>query len=178
MWQKAYLRNRLMNHQAILQRIADFDTQYLAEREPVQRAILSKIAIIEAAGWLEVQLDQLYYDRSQKLLSADAQLKKRFEEKVKKKYSFAYEQAIQDILIHLYGTRMLIAIENKLGPRILNNFRTSLANLKKLRDRMAHTHIDLTDSSLIYDSPSTLMPDLTNILEGMKALRTAIMRYR
>ncbi|MFA6304929.1 MAG: endoribonuclease [Patescibacteria group bacterium] len=131
--------------------------------------IYSKMAIIECCGWVEQTMDKL-------TLFIKRTIKKDFnrkylEEKVEKNNSFSYEH-FRQILIYAYGIRLLEKIEESIDN--IEEFKSTLRTLKKMRDNCAHTYIHGIQQT--FNAPSVIISHYIIVLKYLKFYEIQIKR--
>ncbi len=100
---------------------------------------LSKIAVIELCGWTEEAMDDIVFKCADKLLSK--QNKKDVEELMGRVHGFDYRQHFLKMLAPIIGHISVQDVELNLDQGKFVCLCAALADLKTIRDELAHTHI-------------------------------------
>lgn len=131
-----------------------------------------KLAVIELCGWIEQAMDDIVLASARR--SSIAGLAS-LEERVKRTYSFDYEDAFRPLLLLLVGYRQCEFIEVKLQGTPTSAFSTmqnSLSNLRPHRNTHAHTHLESGTPQIM--APSNLRGQLKSIFKGLEELENEL----
>ena len=127
--------------------------------------LLSKLAVIELSGWLEVTFDKFGQSVCSSIDTEGSgkEVLDLLNKKIGRVNGFLYEEHLKDILIYAIGVRDFFKIERRLknqgqGER----FTAALSNLNKARNSAAHTH--LYGATKSFDSPSITISVLQNLM--------------
>lgn len=135
----------------------------------------SKLAIIEACGWIEESMDGIIRGYANKHLTEPKNLRS-VENLVKRTYGFHYEDNFRDMLIHIIGIIKLEILEQIIDRYKFTQMTSSLGVLKQRRDELAHTYIKGT--TLTIDAPSLTKKRFLNVYEGLKDIESSISKMK
>ena len=135
----------------------------------------SKLAIIEACGWIEESMDDIIRGCANKHLKEPKNLRS-VENLVKRTYGFHYEDNFRDMLIHIIGIIKLEILEQIFDQHKFTQMTSSLGVLKQRRDELAHTYIKGTTPTI--DAPSLTKNRFLNVYEGLKDVESSIRKMR
>lgn len=119
---------------------------------------LSKTAILEASGWLEVEIDKIISRRPVEYSSVVSGI---VGTKVNKTYAFDFN-SLATLLIYGYGPKAVDKCMLEIGDTQLETLKNELKFLKNARDKLAHTNIS-PPYSISIDSPSITINRLKKI---------------
>ncbi|TET39693.1 MAG: hypothetical protein E3J65_03285 [Dehalococcoidia bacterium] len=135
----------------------------------------SKLAIIEACGWIEESMDDIIRGCANKHLKEPKNLRS-VENLIKRTYGFHYEDNFRDMLLHIIGIIKLEILEQIFDQHKFTQMTSSLGVLKQRRDELAHTYIKGTTPTI--DAPSLTKNRFQNVYEGLKDIEFCIRRMR
>jgi hypothetical protein len=135
----------------------------------------SKLAIIEACGWIEESMDDIIRGCANKHLKEQKNLKS-VEELIRETHSFKYDPSFRDMLIQIIGIINVEKLEQVFDEHKFTQMTSSLGELKQRRDDQAHTHIKGT--TLTIDAPSVTKKRFQNVYEGLKDIESRIYKMK
>jgi hypothetical protein len=146
--------------------LKSFNRLYKTSIDPRMSLFYSKFAIIELCGWIEESMDEIILKSSKRLLKNQAHLIDVEKVFIKRNYSFEYGNNFKSVLMRVIGLKEIEKIESLMSPANLTLLQSTLDNLKKIRDRIAHTHI--TGSTLTIDAPTITINNFNNVYTSLK----------
>ena len=135
----------------------------------------SKLAIIEACGWIEESMDDIIRGCANKHLSDQKNLRV-VEGLIKDTHSFKYEPNFRGMLIQTIGIINVEKLERVFDTNKFIQMTSSLGELKQRRDDQAHTYIKGTIRTI--DAPSLTKKRFLNVYEGLKDIESYISKMR
>lgn len=157
----------------ILQNLGQLNAAY--NRSINKQALyLSKLAILELCGWIELSADDLVERHASRHLKEIGNL--RFVENtiVKRNYGFDYESNFRHMMMRTVGIITLEQIEIAIGPSVLVPFSAQLGNLKAVRNQLAHTYVKGSGATLSIDAPSVTKNRFHDLYAGLCAYQTQL----
>lgn len=147
----------------IRKNLQTIDRTFRRTRSRKDALFLSKLAIIELSGWVEVTMDDIVRRSYKKCLNQD---KWNFVEKqvIKKNYGFAYEYHFRRMCISVFGLHGFELIERQAENAVIDIFKAELSALKESRDRVAHTYVKGTTQTI--DAPSLTLSRFDKLYTG------------
>ena len=140
-----------------------------------QKIFYSKLALIELCGWIEETMDDIVLRCAKRCLKSEAN-QKFIDKTIGDTYSFGYE-AFRKMLMMVIGLATLEKIEEKLeNTGKISALKGDLGNLKKSRNRAAHTHTKGTLRT--YDAPSKTKHDFDRIYALLTELDAELQRHK
>lgn len=136
----------------------------------------SKLAILEACGWIEESMDDIVLSCAKRhLVDADnfVFVKKRI---VKRTTSFDYDDHFRQMLMQVLGIIAIERLESNFDQRKFTNMKSALTTLKRRRDEQAHTHIKGTTMTI--DAPSVTIRHFQNVYDGLKHVESLVRRTK
>lgn len=127
----------------------------------------SKLAILELCGWIEESMDDIVRKCAHRKIKK-LEDQKEIEKKIRKTYSFDYNQHFRPMLTEIIGRVGVIRLERKINPVKLQVLQAKLSTLKTYRDSEAHTHIKGITKRL--DAPSVTKANYLLVYEGLKEI--------
>lgn len=154
--------------------LSAISSRYTRAKLPKESEFLSKLAILELCGWIEVSIDDLMDRYSKRIIKDSANLRK-IAEKVKKTSGFGYENNFAPLIVEIIGRAGLERIERSIDPNVLAPFISELNSLKVKRNSLAHTYT--RGATQHYDAPSVTISSFQIIAAGLKAYDHALASY-
>ena len=161
----------MVDFATIEQTLTYLDNEYNNCLDPKFQTLLSKVAMLEFCGWIEVAMDEVLFEYlnrinlEQKLLEA---VKKRIDEN----WGFHFSSNIQPLFCYILGVvnwqTVLSDLDNINKREVLIS---TLNNFSKRRGVAAHTNIQVTQS---YDAPCTIKNNFCNIKDAIKQMQSTI----
>lgn len=161
---------------SILSNLRTLDRRYAKAGTPRDALFYSKLAVLELCGWIEESMDVLVLACAARHLRDGANLKFCEERIVRKNYGFDYDRNFRSMLIELVGLVAVEKLERTVDAAKYDQFRSTLASLKKIRDGEAHTHLKGTTRTL--NAPSVTLGQLQPIYDGLVEFDRAIRTLR
>jgi hypothetical protein len=112
--------------------------KYAVTRDPKELSFLSKIAIIELCGWIEMSMDEICFGFINRNLT-DLKYKKELKDKIKNNYGFQYEKHFKNMILHCVGYYGFVKIEKTVDAKKNQLFKSELGSLTLMRNSVAHT---------------------------------------
>lgn len=131
MMQNWFLEGTLKN---LFRNLYKCEKVYNENSDYLVKQLMLKLALLEVAGWIENAFDDLYCKTQ-----TNPTVLSEIEDKIKKIHHFSYEN-LKIGLTFCIGINKFIEIQNKIKEKDLSYFKTTLGNIKKLRDEYAHNH--------------------------------------
>lgn len=138
------------------------DVEYNNQILDIQMPILfSKLAVIEFCGWIEESFDDVLYQYIGNHIvdSNHIRIARKF---VNTNYGFDYEKNTFKLFSIVLGINNWENILDKVPPRDLTNFQTTLSSYTVIRNRAAHTYTPI-GRTITYDSPSVVLGEFNKI---------------
>jgi len=136
----------------------------------------SKLAIMEACGWIEESMDDIIRRCAIKHLKETKNLDFVKKDIIKRTTSFEYDQHFRNMLMRLVGMINIERLEQILDLHKFTKMTSSLSALKQRRDELAHTYIKGTTP--IIDTPSLTKDRFLNVYEGLKDIESYINKMK
>lgn len=159
---KTQIENNLTQINALFQKhIGDNEAPYY-----------SKLAILEACGWIEESMDDIAMSCAKHHLANSENLS--FVEKtiISRTTSFEYDRHFRHMLMRVLGIINLERLEDSLDQHKFTPMKSSLGYLKQRRDEQAHTYIKGTTPTI--DAPSLTEKRFQDVYEGLKDIEHRI----
>ena len=156
----------------ILTTLKELDKLYNTTKSSKKATYFSKLALLELCGWIEESFDSIVLSYAKKLRLQEN--KKYYEDKIVRNNSgFVYKSHLRPMMISLIGLIETEKIEKKITRNKKGNFhfeifKSSLGDLKTLRNKAAHTHIGKITPS--YDSPSKIFDYFKKVYPILKMI--------
>ena len=157
--------------QSNLNQIEKLYQKYMSGMRGRRGEYFSKLAIIEACGWIEESMDNIVRGYANKHLKEPKNLRS-VENLIKRTYGFHYEDNFRDMLIHIIGIIKLEILEQIFDQHKFTQMTSSLGVLKQRRDELAHTYIKGTTPTI--DAPSLTQNRFLNVYAGLKDVESSI----
>ncbi len=141
-----------------------------------EELLYSKMAIIELCGWIEDSMDDVIRKIAQAKLKIPKNIYYINEDIIKKTHSFSYEH-FRGMLLNLIGIVNVEKLEVILDPLKFDRMRSTLGNLKKIRDNEAHTHIK-KDVTKTLNAPSVTINNFSMVYDGLKDIEDKLKQLR
>jgi hypothetical protein len=167
--------------QNVLHNLNKLEDLYQSTRKQQEKKFYSKLALLEACGWIEETMDAIARKYQSKYIPEMRGTQgnpnyRSVSDKIKKTFSFEYDKFIE-MIVAIVGRANVEYIENHISIPLVNAFKTNLNNLKAKRNDFAHTYI-VTNSTITHPSPSTTINDLNQIIVHLKNFDNALNRLR
>ena len=153
---KTYIQTNLQNLDAAYQRAGGNKLSYY----------LSKLAILELCGWIEMSMDDVIQRHCNRQLSEAANRKYVENDIIKRNYGFDYQYNFRAMLIRLVGLVQVEQIEAQTNAVTHALFETNLTSLKTLRNGLAHTY---TKTLGQIDAPQITRARFQPLYDGLHA---------
>ena len=118
----------------------------------MEAIFLSKMAILELCGWIELSFDEIVVKCAKKNLRCAATVNSYEKDTVRRTYGFEYDKHFSNMLIRLIGLIHFESIESRIDQQKLANLKAALNTLKVARDREAHTYVKGTTRTIMAPS--------------------------
>lgn len=151
--------------------LSALDVKFRKAKTPKDTLIYSKAAILELAGWVEVSMDEVFFEIARKRL-IEADNVKLYKEAVKRNYGFEYDDHFRVVLGRGIGLITVEKVEKLADQAKLTKLKAELKNLIKARNSLAHTYIKGTAVSI--DAPSATRARFVTVYEGLKEVERVI----
>lgn len=161
--------------QSNLNQIEKLYQKYMFGKSGRRREYFSKLAIIEACGWIEESMDDIIRRCANKHLKEPKNIKF-VDGLIGDTHSFKYHDNFRNILIQTIGIINVEKLERVFDMKKFIKMTSSLGELKQRRDDQAHTYIKGT--TLTIDAPSLTKNRFQNVYEGLKDIETCIRKTR
>lgn len=106
---------------------------YNQQSDSTKQKFILKVALLEACGWIEDSLDEVYFSHT----FNDSKYEKNFEKKIQNIHGFGIEN-IESGLVLLIGYHNFVDLFNFIDQEEIVRASSSLGTLKKKRDIFAH----------------------------------------
>ena len=164
----------MVSKQYIVPSLQALDVSYQNAASPDDAERFAKLAIIELCGWIEESMDELIHRCSRRNLKIQQNRDYCLNEIVKPTYGFDYHKHFRAMLIRLLGLICLEEIESKLDQAKLVTLKSTLGNLRVVRDSVAHTHLKGVTRTL--DAPSLTIRSFQRVYDGLLDLDQTMRR--
>lgn len=158
--------------QSNLNQIEKVHQKYMGSRRGLY---FSKLAIIEACGWIEESMDDIIRECANKHLQEPKNFKF-VEGLIGDTHSFKYHDNFRNMLIQTIGIINVEKLERVFDEDKFIQMTSSLGELKQRRDDQAHTYIKGT--TLTIDAPSLTKKRFQNVYEGLKDIESCINKMK
>jgi len=159
----------MLTAQDIQSNLQSLDQQFQASTSPSELQFCAKLAVIELSGWIEEAMDEIVLRCSSRCLQVQSNLNYCQKSIVSRNSGFDYGDNFRRMLIQLIGLIGVEKVESAADPTKLSFLSTELSNLKTIRNRVAHTYTP-ANVQLTVTAPSTLLPKLITIFEGLSEI--------
>jgi hypothetical protein len=166
----------MITKQSILHNLNELDRLYKKSVSIKKSNFYAKLAVLELCGWVEESMDDLIRRCYKRKLISDKNIKFVEDEIIGKTYGFHYDKNFRPMLMKLFGILVVEKVELRVNSAKFHIFNSNLGDLKKLRDRTAHTHIKGVTMSI--DAPSITTNRYHTIYEGLKDIEDALRRLK
>jgi hypothetical protein len=156
----------MVSKTSILYNLKRLRSLYDKTTDPKNSLFYSKLAILELCGWIEESMDDLAIKCAKRELKVKGNISFIEGNIIDKTYGFEYKKHFRFMLMSLIGLIALEAIEKRIDQTKLQNFKSSLGNLRNYRDGEAHTHLKGVTRRL--DAPSVTITNFQYVYEGLK----------
>lgn len=159
----------------ILTNLSQIGQFFRKSKDPHESYFLSKVAILELCGWIEVSMDDVIESHAKRRLRLSKNIKMVSDDIVKRNFGFDYDQHFRSMVIKLVGIQSCEKIESSLDPSIHAKFVAELTTLKTSRNSLAHTYTPHTGRGRpLIDAPSRTIARVPIIYDGLKAFEAAL----
>lgn len=141
------------------------DREYRKCRSVKKALLYSKLAILELCGWVEESMDDIVLRCARTHLRDARNLQFARGTIVRRTHGFDYEKDFRSMLIQLVGLVSVERLERRVDETKMATFKATLANLKKVRDSEAHTHIKKATKNV--NAPSATISQFLLVYEGL-----------
>ena len=142
------------------------------QKEPLW---LSKLAIIELCGWIEVSLDDLVLLLARKTVTNSGYAKHIREKIIDRNSGFHYKKHFRTMLTASVGFEGLEIIEAAVNPVSKARLESELGALSITRNSLAHTYIKGVAAAI--DAPSVTIGRFNRIYPALKEYEAAVVAY-
>lgn len=142
------------------------------QKEPLW---LSKLAIIELCGWIEVSLDDLVLRLANKTLNETGHLTHFQIEVVNKNFGFHYKKHFKNMLMASVGLEGVERIESLVSSINKALLLSEFGALTISRNNLAHTYVKGVAAAI--DAPSVTLARFNRIYPALKDYESAIIAY-
>lgn len=149
----------------ILTSLNRLNSQFRNAKSQQQSLYVSKLAIIELCGWIEVTMDEIALSlmRAQRVgIDNTTFIKKNV---IKRNYGFSYDFNFKRMLASCVGMKFIDLIEDKCDAAKFLRMNTALEYLVTSRNAAAHTYIKGTTATL--DAPSLTIAKFYEVYDGL-----------
>ena len=136
---------------------------------------LSKLAIIELCGWIEVSIDDLVLRLADKTVVQSSHLNHIKDNIIDKNYGFHYKNHFRNMITCSVGFEGLEVIESVVNPISKAHLESELGTLSITRNNLAHTYIKGVAGAI--DAPSVSIARFNRIFPALKDYEAAIISY-
>jgi RiboL-PSP-HEPN len=164
----------------IEQNLRKIDSRYAKARDPKELSFLSKIAVIELCGWIEMSMDDICYRFINRNVK-ESKLRDELRSKIDKYYGFHYEKNFKKMIIDCVGFKGFSEILELVDKVTDQQFKSELGSLTTLRNAIAHTYVKGVTQN--YDSPAKILSRFifhstgkTSVFRRKKALAVLLAR--
>jgi hypothetical protein len=157
--------------QSNLKQIEKLHQKYMSGKRSRRGEYFSKLAIIEACGWIEESMDNIIKKYANKHLKEEKNYRI-IEDFINNTHSFKYDPHFRNMLIQIIGVINVEKLERILDNQKFIRMTSSLGELKQRRDDQAHTYIKGTTRTI--DAPSLTIQRLQYVYDGLKDIEISI----
>jgi hypothetical protein len=156
-----------------LDQLEKLHQQYIGDKKGLY---YSKLAILEACGWIEESMDDIVRSCAKHYLTSSHNIDYVDNTIINRTNSFAYEQHFRQMIMRVLGIINTERLENILDQHKFVPMKSSLLTLKDRRDTQAHTHIKGT--TMIIDAPSVTKKHFLNVYDGLKNIESCVRKLK
>src|SRR4051794_8216918 len=125
----------------ILANLKELDAAYRTATNHKQGLYMSKLAVLELCGWIELSMDDLIDCHARRRIRLLSNSKFVSDQIIKKNYGFDYKRNFRNMVMRTVGIVSCEAMERHIPTSILVRFEAQLENLKISRNNLAHTFL-------------------------------------
>lgn len=155
----------MISRSEIEQNLRRLDRRYRRERQPKELLYISKLAVLELCGWIEMSMDDVV-ERCLIRKLREASNRKTGKTFVKRNYGFEYERHFRGMLISTIGIIGVEKIEAQLDPVNHAKLTAHLKALHNVRNSLAHTYVRGVTTTI--EAPSQTIARFNEIYIGLK----------
>jgi hypothetical protein len=159
----------MLTDQDVRNNLHSLDQQFQNAGSSSELQFCAKLALIELCGWIEEAMDEIVLRCSSRSLQDPDNVSYCEKTIVQKNFGFDYGANFRRMLIQLIGLVGVEKIESAADPNKLALLSTELGNLKQIRNQVAHTYTR-ANVQVTLSAPSSLLPRLTNVFDGLSEL--------
>lgn len=148
---------------------------YVGPSTAEEARLLSKLAMLELCGWIEVSMDDIVLRFAKRLLRDPTDLATYKSEVVDKVHGFHYKRHFRRLVMGLVGLQGVALMEKRVDPTLFAPMAGALSSLKPLRDTHAHTY--LKGSTLQLDAPSVSLTRFGVLYPGLKNVEAVLRTF-
>lgn len=148
----------MIDYDSIYGTLSKLDREYnLKQSDPdfQMPVLISKLAVLELCGWIEMSLDQVLNDYISKL-SLNDDIKKKLDAIIKHNHGFSFDNNIFPLFCGVLGVKMVADLFDSMTDRDYQNLKTVTDNYSKHRNQAAHTDTP-NGTTRTYDAPSLVI---------------------
>ncbi len=160
----------------ILVNLKTLDRKYNKASSVKESLFYSKLAILELCGWIEESMDDIVLRCACHHLTDQKNITFVRNQVVRRTHGFDYENNFRQMLIQLMGIIKVERIERTVDQIKLARLRATLADLKKVRDPEAHTHIKGVTRSI--NAPSVTLAQFPALYDGLLEFRAFVRKAK
>lgn len=165
----------MINKTRIQENLSRLERYYQKNRGNIAALFFSKLAILEACGWIEETIDNLIRECAKNHLLEKTNLDS-VEDLIKNTHSFNYNTHFRVLLSRVIGIINVERLEKSLDSKKFTRMVSTLGVLKQRRDDQAHTHIQGTTT--IIDAPSITINNFSFVYLGLKDIEKNIRKMK
>jgi hypothetical protein len=126
---------------------------------------LSKLAILELCGWIELSMDDIIRMYSRRKLRDPNNILFVENEVIGRNFGFVYSRNFRSMLIRALGLADLERIERKIDATTRARLEAHLNALASVRNNLAHTY--LRGITVTIDAPSATIARFNDVYDGL-----------
>lgn len=161
----------MVDYTTIEQTLNELNTQYNESSDLKMQILISKFALLEFCGWIEVAIDDILLEYLVAKVS-NVDIQESAKKRIENNWGFHFGSNIEPLFCHIIGVvnwQKVIDDLDRINKKEV--FVSTLNNFTKKRGSAAHTNTQVTQN---YDAPSTIKNNFNNIVVAIKQIQETI----
>lgn len=155
----------------LLKNLETIEKLFNSSTSSTKALLYSKLAILELCGWIEESMDDIIRKCAHRNIK-DPKERAEIIKLIDNNYGFEYNKHFRSMLVQVIGRVGVIKLEKKLDTNKFELLKTTLGNLKTVRNSTAHTHLKGTTTRL--NAPSVTKANYLRVYEGLLEIDTKL----
>lgn len=161
----------MVDYTTIEQTLNELNTQYNKSSDLKMQILISKFALLEFCGWIEVTMDDILLEYLLANVS-NVDIQESAKKRIENNWGFHFQSNIEPLFCYIIGVVNWQKVVNSLDQINKKEVLVStLNNFTKKRGTAAHTNTQVTQS---YDAPSTIKNNFDNIVVAIKQIQATV----